>query len=106
MSSVLSVELKERTEGLQMTLDEVLDGTSAVQAEFDATRQVGRPAYQFCAAFRACFDDVLLYSRDLEDLEACEQDADHAHARIEELVRAGDESEPSHRHQEKIPLIR
>lgn len=32
-------------------------------------------------------------SRDLEDLEACEQDAEHAHARIEELVHAGEDSE-------------
>lgn len=31
-------------------------------------------------------------SRDLEDLEACEQDAEHAHARIEELVQAGEDS--------------
>lgn len=35
-----TVELKERTEGLQMTLDEALEGTAAVQAEFDATRRV------------------------------------------------------------------
>lgn len=33
------------------------------------------------------------HSRDLEDLEACEQDAEHAHARIEELVQAGEDSE-------------
>lgn len=35
-------------------------------------------------------------SRDLEDLEACEQDAEHAHARIEELVHAGEDSESRH----------
>lgn len=32
-------------------------------------------------------------SRDLEDLEACEQDAEHGHLRIEELVHAGESSE-------------
>ncbi|GAA6024052.1 hypothetical protein JCM11491_001613, partial [Sporobolomyces phaffii] len=59
-------ELRMRTEALQVTLDDVMTSAEAVQADLEAT------------------------SRDLEDLEACEQDAEHGHLRIEELVHAGE----------------
>ncbi|GAA6064622.1 hypothetical protein JCM10212_006067 [Sporobolomyces blumeae] len=59
-------ELRMRTEALQVTLDDVMANAEAVQADLDAT------------------------SRDLEDLEVCEQDAEHGHLRIEELVQAGE----------------
>ncbi|GAA5928432.1 uncharacterized protein JCM15063_003877 [Sporobolomyces koalae] len=59
-------ELKMRTEALQVTLDDVVANAEAVQADLEAT------------------------SRDLEDLEACEQDAENGHRRIEELVHAGE----------------
>ncbi|GAA5904051.1 hypothetical protein JCM8208_003427, partial [Rhodotorula glutinis] len=59
-------ELKMRAEGLQATLDEVVGATQAVQADLEAT------------------------SHDLQDLEACEHDAEQGHIRIEELVQAGE----------------
>ncbi|TNY19397.1 hypothetical protein DMC30DRAFT_400574 [Rhodotorula diobovata] len=59
-------ELKMRAEGLQATLDEVVGATQAVQADLEAT------------------------SHDLQDLEACEHDAEQGHLRIEELVQAGE----------------
>ncbi|GAA5982073.1 hypothetical protein JCM10908_004726 [Rhodotorula pacifica] len=60
-------ELKLRTEGLQATLDTVTSATEAVEAELDVTKS------------------------DLLDLEACTQDAEQGHLRIEELVQAGSE---------------
>ncbi|GAA5903685.1 hypothetical protein JCM5296_002118 [Sporobolomyces johnsonii] len=60
-------ELKLRTDGLQATLNDVVTNTEAVQADLEAM------------------------SHDLEDLDACEQDAEHGHMRIEELVRAGEQ---------------
>ncbi|GAA6027326.1 hypothetical protein JCM8097_002595 [Rhodosporidiobolus ruineniae] len=57
-------ELKLRTETLQSTLNEAIAGTEAVQADLELT------------------------SRDLGDLEICDQDAEHAHLQIEELVQA------------------
>ncbi|GAA5901455.1 hypothetical protein JCM6882_006282 [Rhodosporidiobolus microsporus] len=60
-------DLKLRTDSLQATLDEVVASTDAVQADLEAT------------------------SHDLEDLQACEQDADQGHLRIEELVHAGEQ---------------
>ncbi|GAA6002527.1 hypothetical protein JCM10207_001163 [Rhodosporidiobolus poonsookiae] len=60
-------ELRMRTEGLEVTLKDVVAGTEAVQADLEAT------------------------SHDLEDLQACEQDAEHGHLRIEELVQAGEQ---------------
>ncbi|GAA5997952.1 uncharacterized protein JCM10292_006930, partial [Rhodotorula paludigena] len=59
-------DLKLRTEGLQTTLDEVVGNTEAVQRDLEAT------------------------SNDLQDLEACEHDAEQGHLRIEELVQAGE----------------
>ncbi|BGP15965.1 hypothetical protein JCM10213_004780 [Rhodosporidiobolus nylandii] len=59
-------DLKLRTDGLQVTLNDVITATEAVQADLEAT------------------------SHDLQDLEACEQDAELGHARIEELVQAGE----------------
>ncbi|GAA5909918.1 uncharacterized protein JCM6883_003133 [Sporobolomyces salmoneus] len=59
-------ELRMRTEALQVTLDQVMTNAEAVQADLEAT------------------------SRDLEDLEACEHDAEQGHSRIEELVHAGE----------------
>ncbi|GAA5848045.1 hypothetical protein JCM9279_007426 [Rhodotorula babjevae] len=59
-------ELKMRSESLQATLDEVVGATQAVQADLEAT------------------------SHDLQDLEACEHDAEQGHIRIEELVQAGE----------------
>ncbi|GAA5870633.1 hypothetical protein JCM3774_001708 [Rhodotorula dairenensis] len=60
-------ELKLRTEGLQATLDTVTSATEAVEGELDITKS------------------------DLLDLEACTQDAEQGHLRIEELVHAGSE---------------
>ncbi|GAA5983219.1 hypothetical protein JCM11641_006854 [Rhodosporidiobolus odoratus] len=60
-------ELKLRTEGLQATLNDVISSTDAVQADLEVT------------------------SNDLQDLEACEQDAEQGHLRIEELVQAGEQ---------------
>ncbi|GAA5959935.1 hypothetical protein JCM3765_000650 [Sporobolomyces pararoseus] len=65
-------ELKMKSESLQITLDQVLMNAEAVQADLEAT------------------------SRDLEDLDACEQDAEHGHLRIEELVHAGESMTDSH----------
>ncbi|GAA5848864.1 hypothetical protein JCM3766R1_003343 [Sporobolomyces carnicolor] len=59
-------EVRIRTEALQVTLEQVLSKAQVVEADLEAT------------------------SRDLEDLEACEQDAEHGHLRIEELVHAGE----------------
>ncbi|GAA5857458.1 hypothetical protein JCM8547_009283 [Rhodosporidiobolus lusitaniae] len=60
-------ELRLRTEGVQATLNDVIASAEAVQADLEMT------------------------SHDLQDLEACEQDAEHGHLRIEELVQAGEE---------------
>ncbi|KAG0667117.1 oligomeric, coiled-coil, peripheral membrane protein [Rhodotorula mucilaginosa] len=61
-------ELKLRTEDLQATLDTVTSATEAVEGELDVTKS------------------------DLLDLEACTQDAEQGHLRIEELVHAGSEN--------------
>ncbi|KAJ8295056.1 Autophagy-related protein 11 [Rhodotorula toruloides] len=60
-------ELKLRSEALQATLDGVVAGTEAVQADLGATKL------------------------ELQDLEACQRDAEQGHMRIEELVHAGQE---------------
>ncbi|KAK4697173.1 autophagy-related protein 11, partial [Phenoliferia sp. Uapishka_3] len=62
-------DIKTRSEALETILAEVLAGTALVKTEFEDT------------------------SRDLEDLELCEADADadQGHVRIEELVRTGEE---------------
>ncbi|SCZ99570.1 BZ3500_MvSof-1268-A1-R1_Chr3-1g06109 [Microbotryum saponariae] len=62
-------DLVSRTQSMQATVDDVLAETAVVQTEFDAT------------------------SRDMEDLDACAHDAEMGHQRIEELVRASEESE-------------
>lgn len=70
-----------------MILADVLAGTALVKTEFDDTR---------CAADLSGHADITSspfapFSRDLEDLEVCEGDADGGHQRIEELVRTGEE---------------
>ncbi|BGP24458.1 autophagy-related protein 11 [Rhodotorula toruloides] len=60
-------ELKLRSEALRATLDGVVAGTEAVQADLEATKL------------------------EMQDLEACQHDAEQGHMRIEELVHAGQE---------------
>ncbi|BGP31874.1 oligomeric, coiled-coil, peripheral membrane protein [Rhodotorula toruloides] len=60
-------ELKLRSEALQATLDGVVAGTEAVQADLEATKL------------------------EMQDLDACQHDAEQGHMRIEELVHAGQE---------------
>ncbi|KAL8292575.1 hypothetical protein RQP46_001187 [Phenoliferia psychrophenolica] len=60
-------DIKTQSDALELILADVLAGTALVKKEFDDT------------------------SRDLEDLEACEGDADQGHVRTEELVRTGEE---------------
>lgn len=106
---VVIAELKMRTEALQVTLDDVMTNAEAVQADLEATSYASSFPPKDVLGADAHSLVCTLISRDLEDLDACEQDAEHGHARIEELVHAGESSKlfvlPRHRFVRKPSLI-
>ena len=73
------VELKERSEVLQATLDDVLAGTALVQEEFDATR----------SAFRPC---ALLELRPFAPSAGTSKTSKHANRTLSMLIRGSKSS--------------